>query len=83
MKHKPKTYIYMHEFLYLMCNSRIRQDILSKKHKFDFSCKWRNIYNWEIFDEKTRAYYASKIPLIGMADLKNRAPVVILQEALD
>jgi len=82
-RNKPKTYIYAHEFLYLMCNSRVIAEILEKKLKIDFTTKWGKISHWEIFDEKTREYYQSKIPRIGMADTKNRAPEIILQEALD
>ena len=66
-----------------MCNSRIREKILAKKAIIDFSCKWGSISHWEIFDEKTRTYYKSKIPAIGMADTKNRAPEIILAECLD
>jgi hypothetical protein len=66
-----------------MTNSRKRDGILAKTNKIDFKCEWGMISHWEIFDEKTREYYRSKIPRIGMKDKTQWKPRFVIQEALD
>lgn len=68
-KHKPVSYIFGHEFLILLTNSRGRVEKIEQKHKMDYKpvSTWPTIYHWELEmpgkDGKSRVYQ-NHIPLI-------------------
>lgn len=43
-----KSYIFPHEFLYLLCNSQNRVDIIKRDYKVDYKSIKGVIYDWEI-----------------------------------
>ena len=49
-KKLPVNYIFAHEFLIILTNSRGRVEKIEQKHKMDFKpvSTWPTIYHWEL-----------------------------------
>ena len=74
VENMEKCYIFPHEFLYLLCNTQSRLDVINKNYKVEFRSKKGVIYDWEIQPKASKDAYQSHIHLLSQTAFKNNAP---------
>jgi hypothetical protein len=65
VENMEKCYIFPHEFLYLLCNSEPRLEIIKGKYKVEFKSQKGAVVDWEMQNKKDLSYYKTYIHLLG------------------
>lgn len=65
-----QCYIFPHEFLYLICNTQDRLEVINKNYKVDFKSQKSVVYDWEISGKDGNAL-VTHIHLLSQNAFKN------------
>ena len=77
-----QCYIFPHEFLYLICNTQDRLEVINKCYKVDFKSQKGVVYDWEISDKNKTDALVTHIHLLSQNAFKNQAPQHLITEHL-
>ena len=72
-----------HEFLFLLCNTEDRLEVIRRSHRPELVSNRGNIHNWEFINKDVGSHQVTHIHLLSQTAFTNQAPHILVTNALN
>ena len=76
-------FLLAHEFLFLLCNTTDRLELIRRVHQPELVSVKGNINNWELTNKSSGSHQVTHIHLLGQTAFVNQAPHILITNTLN